>query len=69
MAALGGNQGKLRERKGRYEGLMREMERTGQSQVSLSDPDSRAMPKSPKVDGGYNAQVAVDDMHKLLAHV
>jgi transposase len=56
----------LRERKGRYEGLMREMERTGQSQVSLTDPDSRAMPKSPKVDVGYNAQVAVDDKHQLF---
>ena len=56
----------LRERKGRYEGLMREMERTGQSQVSLTDPDSRAMPKSPKVDVGYNAQVVVDAKHKLF---
>ncbi len=56
----------LRERKGRYEGLMRAMERTGQSQVSLTDPDSRALPKSPKVDVGYNAQVAVDDKHKLF---
>jgi transposase len=55
-----------RERQGRDEGLMREMERTGQSQVSLTDPDSRAMPKSPKVDVGYNAQVAVDDKHKLF---
>jgi transposase len=56
----------MRERKGRYEGLMREMERTGQSQVSLTDPDSRAMPKSPNVDGGDNAQVAVDGEHQLF---
>jgi transposase len=56
----------LRERKGRYEGLLQEMDRTGQSQVSLTDPDSRAMPKSPKVDVGYNAQVAVDDKHHLF---
>jgi transposase len=56
----------LRERKDRYEGLLREMECPGQSQVSLTDPDSRAMPKSPKVDVGYNAQVAVDAKHKLF---
>jgi hypothetical protein len=42
----------LRERKGRDEGLMREMARPGQSQVSLTDPDSRAMAKSPNVDMG-----------------
>jgi transposase len=56
----------LRERKGRYEGLRREMEVTGQSQVSLTDPDSRSMAKSPKVDVGYNVQVAVDAKHKLF---
>lgn len=56
----------LRERKGRYEGLKQEMEITGKSQVSLTDPDSRSMPKSPKVDVGYNVQVAVDDKHKLI---
>jgi transposase len=56
----------LRERKGRYEGLLQEMDSTGQGQVSLTDPDSRAMPKSPKVDVGYNAQVAVDAKHHLF---
>jgi transposase len=56
----------LRERKGRYEALLQEMDATGQSQVSLTDPNSRSMPKSPKVDVGYNAQVAVDAQHKLI---
>jgi hypothetical protein len=56
----------LRERQGRYEGLLQEMDSTGQTQVSLTDPDSRAMPKSPKVDVGYNAQVAVDAKHHLF---
>jgi transposase len=56
----------LRERKDRYEGLLRAMECTGQSQVSLADPDSRAMPKSPKVDVGDTAQGAVDAKHQLL---
>jgi transposase len=54
------------ERQGRYEGLMREMERTGQCPVSSTDPDSRAMPKRPTVDVGYHAPVAVDDTPKLV---
>jgi transposase len=56
----------LRERNGRYEGLLQEMDSTGQSQVSVTDPDSRALPKRPKVDVGDNAQVAVDDKHHLF---
>ena len=56
----------LHERKGRYAGLKEAMEGNGENQVSLTDPDSRAMAKSPKVDVGYNVQVAVDDQHKLL---
>jgi hypothetical protein len=44
---------------------MQEMARPGQRQVSLTDSDSRAMPKSPKVDVGSNAQVAVDAKHQL----
>lgn len=56
----------LRERKGRYEQLRDVLEASGESQVSLTDPDSRAMPKSPKVDVGYNVQTAVDAQHKLI---
>ena len=40
--------------------------RTGESQISLTDPDSRAMASYPKVGVGYNAQVAVDAKHKLI---
>lgn len=42
------------------------MEVSGGSQVSVTAPDSRAMPKSPQVDVGDNVQVAVDEQHKLL---
>jgi transposase len=55
----------LRERTGRDEGLRQEMDSTGQSQVSLTDPDSRARPKSPPVAVGDKAHVAVDDQHHL----
>jgi hypothetical protein len=33
----------LKERKTRHEGLLKKLERSGESQVSLPDPDSRAM--------------------------
>lgn len=42
------------------------MDITGQGQVSLTDPVSRARPKSPTVDVGYNTQVAVDAKHHLF---
>lgn len=57
---------KLKERKGRYDELVKELERSGQSQISLTDPDSRAMPLTPKGDVSYNVQVAVDSKHHLI---
>lgn len=57
---------KLKEREGRYDGLLKELERSGESQISLTDPDSRAMPKTPKGDVSYNVQVAVDSKHHLM---
>ena len=56
----------MKERKTRHEGMLEELARTGQSQVSLTDPDSRAMASYPKVGVGYNAQVAFDAKHKLI---
>src|SRR5512144_219677 len=56
----------LKERKTRHEGLLKELERSSESQVSLTDPDSRAMASYPKVGVGYNAQVAFDAKHKLI---
>jgi Transposase DDE domain len=56
----------FKEHKTRHEGLLKELERSDQSQVSLTDPDSRAMAAHPKVGVGYNAQVAFDAKHKLI---
>lgn len=39
---------------------------TGQKQVSLTDPDSRAMSRGGVSVVGYNVQVVVDAKHKLL---
>ena len=40
--------------------MLAELDRTGESQISLTDPDSRAMAAHTKVAVGYNIQVAVD---------
>jgi len=53
----------LKTRQGKYEGLLQEMADAGQSEVSLSDPDSRGQ---KKVGVGYNVQVAVDAKHHLI---
>jgi transposase len=54
----------LRERQQRYQEALQGLEESGATQVSLTDPDSRRM---RKVGVGYNAQIAVDARHKLIA--
>ena len=56
----------LRDKQGRYAAMLAELERSGESQVSLTDPDSRAMAAHTKVAVGYNVQLAVDAKHKLI---
>ena len=56
----------LRTQQKRCHAMLQELERTGEGQISLTDPDSRAMALNPKVGVGYNAQVAVDSKHKLI---
>jgi transposase len=59
--------GLLKDRKGQYEELLEEFKSTGQSEISLSDADSRKMKDSR---GGhliaYNVQAAVDAKHDLI---
>jgi hypothetical protein len=56
----------LKERRTRHTALLQELERTGESRISLTDPDSRAIAAHLKVGVGYNVQVAVDAKHKLI---
>ena len=58
---------KLQERKARYEGYLKEMEESGASQKSLTDPDSRLMKDNNGFSVGYNAQTAVDAESHLIA--
>ena len=46
--------------------MLAELERSGEDQISLTDPDSRAMAAHTHVAVGYNVQVAVDIKHKLI---
>jgi transposase len=57
---------RLKTRQEKYQGYLKQMEDSGQSQLSLTDPDSRAMPQSPKAPVAYNVQSVVDSKHHLI---
>ncbi len=59
---------RLKERMKKYKGLKKKMEDTGETQISLTDPDSRSMPLAggPRTQVGYNVQVSADEKHMLI---
>ena len=58
----------LRKKRGQYDVMLKQLERTGEDQISLTDPDSRAMAAHTRVAVGYTIQVAVDAKHKLIVN-
>ena len=56
----------LRERGARYEALQREVAASGETAVSLTDPESRSMMSSGRIEVCYNVQTVVDAKHKLI---
>ena len=56
----------IRDRRTRCKDMLAQLDRTGEDQISLTDPDSRAMAAHTHVAVGYNVQVAVDTKHKLI---
>ncbi len=56
----------LKERKKELQSLAQDLEKSGASQVSLTDPDSRAMSMGRGSTIGYNVQTAVDAKHSLI---
>jgi transposase len=66
VASLAEKIAALRTRRARCQDRLAELDRTGEDQVSLTDPDSRAMAARTRVAVGYNVQVAVDAKHKLI---
>ena len=57
----------IKERRARLEEHRAELEASGEDQISLTDPDARAMQSSSRIGVGYNIQIAVDTKHKLIA--
>ena len=57
----------LNERKELYQSFKNELEGSGETQKSLTDPDSRLMLANGKMDVCYNVQTSVDAKHKLIA--
>ena len=57
----------MRKKKERLEGYRKSLEESGEAQLSLTDPDSRSMRAGTRSGVGYNAQVAVDTKHNLIA--
>jgi transposase len=53
-------------RRQRCRDMLAQLDRTGEDQISLTDPDSRAMAAHTRVAVGYNGQGAVDAKHKLI---
>src|SRR5271154_959890 len=70
----GGSRGKnlaekiaaIGKRRTRCKDMLAQLDRTGEDQISLTDPDSRAMAAHTHVAVGYNAQVAVDAKNKMI---
>jgi transposase len=58
----------MKRRRAEAEKLEKKLDESGQSQISLTDPDSRMMPVSGgrRTDVCYNVQVSVDPKHKLI---
>ena len=61
----------LQKEAARYRSIEKRMDETGETQVSLSDPDARSMATTPRMPRvvGYNVQTAVEaENHLIVAH-
>jgi transposase len=57
----------LQEKQDWHKELLAQLQEGEEKQVSVTDPDTRKMPTAHGMVVGYNAQVAVDAKHKLIA--
>ena len=58
---------RLQTKKQEYQAIQDQMKETGESQISITDPDSKMMVKSKsKTDVSYNVQSVVDSKHHLI---
>lgn len=56
----------FQERKKEYEGYLKQLQESGESQLSLTDADSRLMKLHGDKKVCFNAQIAVDEKHHLI---
>jgi transposase len=57
---------RYKERRAQYEQLKSDLDQSGESQISLTDPESRSMRVGHGVEVSYNVQIVVDQKNKLL---
>jgi hypothetical protein len=67
LGDLGGKIDAIKGKRDRRSAHLQTLVQSGETQISPSDPDSRAMARMTKVGVGYNIQIAVDTKHKLTA--
>src|SRR3984893_8584306 len=63
---IGAKVSALMAKRSRAEADLARLEASGETQLSLTDPDARLLVKSGQGVAGYNVQTAVDDKHKLI---
>lgn len=56
----------LMAKRSRAQADLARLEESGETQLSLTDPDARLLVKNGQGVAGYNVQIAVDDRHKLI---
>lgn len=56
----------LKDRKEEYQELLKKLKESGESQISLTDPDSRKMLSNQAMEICYNVQMTVDEKNKLI---
>ena len=57
---------RLHEKQAEKKALQQQLNASDQKQLSTVDPDARLMTKRGHTVAGYNAQIAVDSLHKLI---
>jgi transposase len=63
---IGAKVSELMAKRSRAQSDLDRLEASGETQLSLTDPDARLLVKSGQGVAGYNVQAVVDDKHKLI---
>lgn len=63
---IGAKVAALMARRERAQDDLARLEESGETQLSLTDPDARLLVKGGQGVAGYNVQIVIDDQHKLI---